>query len=181
LSDDDTARLIGLLLGRGLVEAGQQAALLAHAGGNPLFAEQYVQMVDDQAAGRQLSLPESIQAIIGARLDLLAPPEKRLLQDAAVIGKVFWPGAAAALGGEAGEGELGEYLHALERKQFIRRERASSIAGETQYAFVHVLLRDVAYDRSRGQPGPASTPGQPAGSSRWAGPRITPRCSPTTT
>jgi predicted ATPase len=57
---------------------------------------------------------------------------------------VFWPGAVAALG-EAGRSELEDYLHALERKQFIRRERASSLAGETQYAFAHVLLRDVAY------------------------------------
>src|SRR5262245_56318046 len=145
LSDVDTARMIGLLLGRGLVEAGQQAALLARAGGNPLFAEQYVQMLADRGAGRRLSLPESIQGIIGARLDLLAPPEKRLLQDAAVIGKVFWPGAVAALGGPVGRGELAEYLHTLERKQFVRRERRSSVAGETQYAFVHVLLRDVAY------------------------------------
>jgi tetratricopeptide (TPR) repeat protein len=145
LSDDDTARLIGLLLGRGLVEAGQQGALLAHAGGNPLFAEQYVQMLADQGVGRQLPLPESIQGIIGARLDLLAPPEKRLLQDAAVIGKVFWPGAVAAIGGDVGRGQLEEHLHTLERKQFVRRERRSSVAGETQYAFVHVLLRDVAY------------------------------------
>jgi class 3 adenylate cyclase len=145
LSDDDTARLIGSLLGRPVLEAGQQAVLLAHAGGNPLFAEQYVQMLAEQGAGRELPLPESIQGIVGARLDLLAPPEKRLLQDAAVIGKVFWPGAVAALGGGAGRGELEEYLHALERKQFVRRERRSSVAGETQYAFVHVLLRDVAY------------------------------------
>jgi predicted ATPase/class 3 adenylate cyclase len=145
LSDDDTARLIGSLLGRPVLEAGQQAGLLAHAGGNPLYAEQYVQMLAEHGGGHQLPLPESIQGIIAARLDLLAPPEKRLLQDAAVIGKVFWPGAVAALGGTAGRGELEGCLHGLERKQFIRRERASSVAGETQYAFVHVLLRDVAY------------------------------------
>ena len=145
LSDDDTARLIGLLLGRAVLEAGQQAVLLAHAGGNPLYAEQYVQMLAEHGADRELPLPESIQGIVGARLDLLEPPDKRLLQDAAVIGKVFWPGAVAALDGRAGHLELEEYLHVLERKQFIRRERASSLAGETQYAFAHVLLRDVAY------------------------------------
>jgi hypothetical protein len=163
LSDDDTARLIGLLLGRGLVEAGQQGALLAHAGGNPLFAEQYVRMLADQGAGRQLPLPESVQGIIGARLDLLTPPEKRLLQDAAVIGKVFWPSAAAALGGTPGGGELEECLHALERKQFIRRERVSSLAGETQYAFAHVLLCDVAY----GQIPRAARAGKHAQAAGW--------------
>ena len=152
LSEQDTARLIGLLLGRAVFEAGQQAALLAHAGGNPLYAEQYVAMLADQAAaGAELVVPESVQAIIGARLDLLAPPEKQLLHDAAVIGKVFWPGAVTALGGtrsgggELDNGALEEQLHALERKQFVRRERASLVAGQAQYAFTHVLVRDVAY------------------------------------
>jgi tetratricopeptide (TPR) repeat protein len=145
LSDDDTAWLIGLLLGHPVLDTGQQAALLVQAGGNPLYAEQYVQMLAEQGAGGELPLPTSIQGIIGARLDLLAPPEKRLLQDAAVIGKIFWPGAITALGGTPGGGELEEYLHALERKQFVRRDRRSSVAGETQYAFGHVLLRDVAY------------------------------------
>src|SRR5262249_57195265 len=54
LSDGDTARLIGLLFGRAVFEAGQQAALLAHAGGNPLYAEQYAQMLADQAVGAEL-------------------------------------------------------------------------------------------------------------------------------
>jgi class 3 adenylate cyclase len=155
LSEADTARLIGLLLGRAVFDAGQQAQLLAHADGNPLFAEQYAQMLADQQAtnelGPQLPVPESVQAIIGARLDLLAPAEKRLLHDAAVIGKVFWPGAVTALGGTSGRGgeldnsPLEEQLHGLERRQFVRRERASSVAGQAQYAFTHVLVRDVAY------------------------------------
>ena len=150
LSDHDTARLVGLLSGRAVLETGRQAVLLERAGGNPLFAEQYVQMLAEQGAGRELPVPESVQAIIGARLDLLAFHEKRLLHDAAVIGKVFWSGAVAALsvGGEHAEppdGGLAERLHGLERKQLIRRERASSVAGEIQYAFTHVLVRDVAY------------------------------------
>jgi class 3 adenylate cyclase len=145
LSDDDTAQLIGLLLGRPVLEAGQQAVLLTQAGGNPLYAEQYVQMLAEQGAAQGMLVPESIQAIIGARLDLLAPSDKRLLQDAAVVGRVFWPGAVAALRGGTSRRELAESLHGLERKQFVRRERRSSVAGETQYAFAHVLLRDVAY------------------------------------
>jgi predicted ATPase/class 3 adenylate cyclase len=145
LSEEDTARLVSSLLGRSVLDAREEAMLLAQAGGNPLYAEQYVQMLAEQGAGQKPPLPESIQGIIAARLDLLAPAEKRLLQDAAVIGKVFWPGAVAALGGGAGPGELEGYLHGLERKQFVRRERRSSVAGETQYAFVHVLVLDVAY------------------------------------
>jgi class 3 adenylate cyclase/tetratricopeptide (TPR) repeat protein len=145
LSDEDTARLIGLLRGRSPLDAGQQAMLLAQSGGNPLYAEQYVQMLAEHGTGHQLSLPDSLQGIIAARLDLLAPSAKRLLQDAAVIGKVFWSGAVAALGGSPDHGGPEEYLRGLERRQFVRRERASSVAGETQYAFVHVLVRDVAY------------------------------------
>jgi class 3 adenylate cyclase len=145
LPDQDTARLIGSLLGRPLLEAGQQAELLARAGGNPLYAEQYVQMLAEQGAGHELPVPDSVQAIIGARLDLLTPADKRLLHDAAVVGKVFWTGAVAALGGTADGRELDECLHGLERKQFVRRERRSSVAGQTQYAFAHILVRDVAY------------------------------------
>jgi tetratricopeptide (TPR) repeat protein len=51
----------------------------------------------------------------------------------------------AALGGRADGDELQEYLHGLERKQFVGRDRDSSLAGEPQYAFAHVLVRDVAY------------------------------------
>ena len=163
LSDQDTARLIGSLLGSPVLEAGQQTVLLAQAGGNPLYAEQYVQMLAEQGSGRQPPLPESIQGIIAARLDLLAPPEKRLLQDAAVVGKVFWPGAVAALGGGADRDELEGYLHGLERRQFVRRERRSSVAGETQYAFVHVLVLDVAY----GQIPRATRAGKHAAAAGW--------------
>jgi predicted ATPase len=163
LSDADTARLIGLLRGEAVLDAGQQAVLLAQAGGNPLYAEQYVQMLAEQGTGQQLPLPESVQGIIAARLDLLAPPDKRLLQDAAMVGRVFWPGAVVALGGGPGLGELEECLHGLERKQFVRRERASSVAGQTQYAFVHMLLRDVAY----GQIPPAARIGKHASAAGW--------------
>lgn len=75
--------------------------------------------------------------MIAARLDALPPVEKALLQDASVIGKVFWPGAI----GDPDE----QSLHALERKEFVRRDRRSAVAGETQYAFLHALVRDVAY------------------------------------
>ncbi len=92
----------------------------------------------------ELRLPESLQGIIAARLDALSAEEKALVQDAAVMGKVFWPGALAALGGRE-RWALEEALHVLERKQFVRRERRSSVAGETQYAFLHLLVRDVAY------------------------------------
>lgn len=89
-------------------------------------------------------LPESVQGIIAARLDLLAPDEKALLQDAAVVGKVFWLGAVAALGRRE-RWAVEQALHALERRELVVRERRSSVAGEVEYAFRHVLVCDVAY------------------------------------
>jgi class 3 adenylate cyclase/tetratricopeptide (TPR) repeat protein len=143
LSDEETAALIGALLERILLPAEIQSTLLAHAGGNPLYAEQFVRMHlergDDAPA-----LPETVQGIIAARLDVLPAAEKTLLQDAAVMGKVFWLGAAAAIG-ELGPKDVEMLVHALERKDFIRRERRSSVAGETEYSFRHVLVQDVAY------------------------------------
>ena len=69
-----------------------QQALLERAGGNPLYAEQYVRMLAERGDAEELALPETVQGIIAARLDALPTEEKRLLQSAAVIGKVFWLG-----------------------------------------------------------------------------------------
>ena len=143
LSDVETARLIGVLLDQSLLDADVQRELLGRAGGNPLYAEEYIRMVRDGRFSRE-NLPETVQGIIAARLDALALEEKQLIQDAAVLGKVFWSGALASIGGES-RWTVEERLHALERKEFIRRERRSSVASEGEFAFRHVLVRDVAY------------------------------------
>jgi tetratricopeptide (TPR) repeat protein len=156
LSFEATAQLVANLLDQVLLPAELQAAMLARAGGNPLYAEEYVRMLADRGylkkAGRswrleradELPLPETVQGIIAARLDTLAPEEKTLLQDAAVLGKVGWVGGLAALSG-SDPSTLEGRLHALERREFLRRERRSAVAGERQYAFRHLLVRDVAY------------------------------------
>jgi class 3 adenylate cyclase/tetratricopeptide (TPR) repeat protein len=136
LSDEETAVLLQRLLDRAVLDADAQQAVLQRAEGNPLYAEEYARMLAEHE-GEDLALPETVQGLIAARIDGLAPEEKALLQDASVIGKVFWPGALP--------GADERTLHALERKEFTRRDRRSSIAGETQYAFLHALVRDVAY------------------------------------
>jgi class 3 adenylate cyclase/tetratricopeptide (TPR) repeat protein len=155
LGPEDSARLVATLLEQPLLPAGLQQALLDRAGGNPLYAEQYVRMLADRgylvrgASGWELAdadrlpLPETLQGIIAARLDGLPAGEKQLLQDAAVVGKVFWLGALASERTERRELEM--LLHALERKGFVHRERRSSVGEETEYAFGHALVRDVAY------------------------------------
>jgi class 3 adenylate cyclase/tetratricopeptide (TPR) repeat protein len=129
LSDEETAKLVTAL------GAETQGGLLERCGGNPLYAEQFVRMLAERGEAEG-ALPETVQGIIAARLDSLAPEEKALLQDAAVMGKVFWLGALGA---------TEQQLHVLRQKEFVQRARRSSVEGEVEYAFKHVLVRDVAY------------------------------------
>ncbi len=142
LAEGEIVRLINGLLEQPLQAADDQRALLERAGGNPLFAEQYARMLGER--GTTTELPESVQGLIASRLDALPVAEKGLLQDAAVHGKVFWLGGIVATADVSGP-DADRHLRALERKDFVLRERASTVEGDTQYAFRHVLLRDVAY------------------------------------
>jgi hypothetical protein len=128
LTDDETAKLIWAL------GAETPQDLLERCGGNPLYAEQYVRMLAERGSAEDL--PETVQGIIAARLDSLPAAEKALLQNAAVVGKVFWLGAL---------GTTEQQLHPLTQKEFVQRARRSSVDGETEYAFKHLLVRDVAY------------------------------------
>ena len=142
LGDHDTAQLIAALLDRSVLPAETQVMLLQRSGGNPLYAEEFARMLAERDAADEI--PETLQGLIAARLDGLAGEEKALLQRAAVVGKMFWLGAVHAMNG-ASRHELEGILHSLERKEFVRRERRSSVEGDTEYAFMHVLVRDVAY------------------------------------
>jgi predicted ATPase len=106
--------------------------LVANAGGTPLYAEEFARMLIERPSDdAHRALPESVQGIIAARLDALDPAEKALLQDAAVLGKVFWLGALAALAGEE-RWQLERRLHELERRELVRRDRQSAVGGERQ-------------------------------------------------
>ena len=140
LTDDSAARLLAVLLDRSVLDADVQARLLQQTGGNPLYAEEYARMLVQGESGE--ALPDTVQGVIAARLDLLEPGEKEVIQAASVLGKVFWRGGVEALGPESG---LDETLQRLVRREFIKRERGSLMAGEAEYAFRHALVRDVAY------------------------------------
>jgi class 3 adenylate cyclase/tetratricopeptide (TPR) repeat protein len=153
LSNDETARLISGLLERAVLPAETQQLLLERAGGNPLYAEEFVRMLHDRElleprgtlrTGSEVPFPDSLQALIAARLDTLTAERKSLLQDAAVIGKIFWTGALQAMG-ERSRSEIEFALHELARKELVRPARQSSMQGEQELAFWHILVRDVAY------------------------------------
>jgi class 3 adenylate cyclase/tetratricopeptide (TPR) repeat protein len=145
LTDEETARLISMLLERTVLPAETQQTLLARAGGNPLYAEEFVRLLFDRGhrAGES-EVPDSVHALIAARLDTLSADRKSLLQDAAVVGKVFWVGALAEMGArEPADVELA--LHELSRKELVRPARTSSMEGEAEFGFWHALVRDVCY------------------------------------
>jgi class 3 adenylate cyclase/tetratricopeptide (TPR) repeat protein len=152
LGDDDTTRLIAALLHQTALPVETHARLLEHAGGNPLYAEEFVRMLDDQgmlsAAGglrdTEIRVPDTVQSLIAARLDTLRPERKALLQDAAVVGKVFWAGALGAMS-ETDETSVREGLHELARKELVRSGRHSSVKDQAEYSFWHAIVRDVAY------------------------------------
>jgi class 3 adenylate cyclase/tetratricopeptide (TPR) repeat protein len=156
LADAETATLIAALLGQPVLPTEVQALLLERAGGNPLYAEEFARLLTDRgllvrdgrgirlAPDSEIPLPETVQALVAARLDTLPPDRKALIQDAAVVGKVFWPGALAALG-SGDEQALQAELHELERMEFIRAAKASSVEDQAEYAFWHAVIRDVAY------------------------------------
>jgi class 3 adenylate cyclase/S1-C subfamily serine protease len=158
LSGEETAELARSRLGTKSLPADLQALILERSGGNPLFAEELVRLLEDRdllanrdgrvalKAGADVPLPDSIGALIASRLDLLTVERKTLLANAAVVGRTFWAGAVAAIGGlEPAEVMTG--LMELVAKELVSPVRSSSIEGETEFLFVHALVCDVAYEQ----------------------------------
>ena len=132
-------------------------ALIANAGGNPLFLEETVRMLREEALldlerwqgdeMRDVPVPTTVQGLISSRLDRLESTEKQLAHHASIAGVVFWAGAVAYLG--AADGATPEDprpgLGELERRDFVAHLDVSTVAGDEEYAFKHILMRDVAY------------------------------------
>jgi hypothetical protein len=94
----ETSALVETLLSTAIRTESERERVLRNIGGNPLFAIEYVRMLTDTLEVVEADMPVSVQAVIGARLDSVAPPIRAVLQDAAVVGARFWPDALATLG-----------------------------------------------------------------------------------
>jgi class 3 adenylate cyclase/tetratricopeptide (TPR) repeat protein len=176
LSEEETARLVSALLATTTISVELQRPLLDRAGGNPLYAEEFVRLLEDTGLlvkrgasselreGAEVPFPDSVHALIAARLDTLSADTKSMLADAAVVGKVFWAGAVAEMG-VRDPTSVTETLRALSRKGLVRPVRRSSIEGQAEYTFWHVLTRDVAY----GQLPRASRASRHVAAARWIG------------
>jgi class 3 adenylate cyclase/tetratricopeptide (TPR) repeat protein len=137
LSTDDAAELVGD------VDEDTRERILDTAEGNPLFVEQLVAL-RAQAHG-DIAIPPTLQALLGARLDSLAPGERTVLECASVEGRLFHRGSVTELVPADVRPDVGALLLALVRKEYVRPDRAQ-LPGDDGYRFTHVLLRDAAYE-----------------------------------
>jgi tetratricopeptide (TPR) repeat protein len=158
LSEDQAETLIANLLGSVELPAEVAERIVGTAEGNPLFVEQTLAMLIDEGLMVQegerwvpvgdltsVTVPPSIQALLAARLDRLAPGERTALEAAAVVGKEFFAGAVRDLVPEDARANVPADLMALVRKDLVRPER-TSLPGEDAFRFRHLLVRDSVYE-----------------------------------
>ncbi|SCF02637.1 Double zinc ribbon [Micromonospora purpureochromogenes] len=158
LRDTGIASLYAHMFGQAAFSADMLTPLIEVAGGNPLYAHEYVRMLIEQGALRQsgrgwslekhleLPMPESVHSVIANRVDLLDAKDRAVLLAASVVGVQFWPGAVAAALGQPVE-SVERSLRRLEQRDFIHEQAASTMAGQPEFRFRHVLVRDVCYQR----------------------------------
>jgi class 3 adenylate cyclase/tetratricopeptide (TPR) repeat protein len=120
-----------------------RSAVLDKTEGNPLFLEETVRMLVQGEDGHAERIPDTVQALIAARIDLLPAAQKTLLQRAAVIGRTFWHGAVDHLAPDVED--VDDALEELLLRDFVLPEARSSLSGDRALRFKHVLIRDVAY------------------------------------
>jgi tetratricopeptide (TPR) repeat protein len=155
LTDNQSNDLVDRLLAVDELPEALRSEIVAKADGNPFFVEEILQrLIDEGALERdgerwratqtigEVKIPDSVQALLAARIDALQPEERRVLQEAAVVGRTFWAAAVESAVGPAG---LESSLAGLERKGLILVRPTTTLAGQTEYLFKHALTRDVAY------------------------------------
>jgi tetratricopeptide (TPR) repeat protein len=156
LTTTETEKLIENLLDDGVLDSEAKSLIAASADGNPLFAEEMTAMLLDEgwlqrksdgwvASGdlSSVSVPPSIQALLAARLEQLPEEERKIIESASVIGKIFWRNALVDLCADSAAVSRG--LMSLTRKELIRPERSTFIDDDA-FSFRHILTRDAAYD-----------------------------------
>ena len=144
LLSSESEELAAALLAEHELPADVLEAVLEKTEGNPLFVEETIRMLMQEGGSVPSSrIPDTLQALIAARIDRLQPDEKLLLQRAAVIGRTFWANSVAELLPD--DVDVPALLDDLLLRDFVVREQRSSISGEAAYRFKHVLIKEVAY------------------------------------
>jgi class 3 adenylate cyclase/tetratricopeptide (TPR) repeat protein len=159
LAEGSALELIDALVRGGALPPAVRARIADAAEGNPLYVEEFLSsLIDDSelaadpdgwTASRDLesiAVPPTIQALLSARLDRLAPEERAVAERASVVGRVFDQPSVVALSPADGRSDVGRNLLALVRKELIRPDR-SGVAQTEAFRFRHMLIRDAAYER----------------------------------
>jgi class 3 adenylate cyclase len=148
LDDARSAELVANLITEAghTVDAEQIDRVARRSGGNPLFAEEMARRLRDVGEDAVSELPESVEAVLGARLDSLGRRERTVVRSAAVVGERFWPGALESMPG-IGELDLEQALERLQELELIAPAPRSLLRDERQFAFRHELVQRVAYRR----------------------------------
>jgi len=155
LTEEQSGLVVQHLLGDAPIPDDARARIVTAAEGNPLFVEQLLSMLIDDGLLRregdawvpagdlsELSIPGTIQALLAARLDLLSPEERSVIEPASVIGQIFEQPAVEELAPEAVQSAVPEHLGSMTQKQLVRPLEAE---GADEYRFHHILVRDAAY------------------------------------
>lgn len=155
LTGPQAEELLDELLQRAPIQESLRSDLLATAGGNPFFLEEIIRRLMEsesvvKSGGRwqrtegvaEANLPDSVHSVLAARIDALPSEEKRALQEAAVVGRIFWEEPLARATGNT---DLTSTLLTLERKGLVVIRPITTMAGNLEVAFKHALVRDVAY------------------------------------
>ncbi|MGQ0568466.1 MAG: AAA family ATPase, partial [Armatimonadota bacterium] len=142
LRSGEAEQLVAALSSEGMSSEMRQT-IAQRAEGNPFFVEELVRMLLE-GSGPGAAIPDTVQAVLTARLDRLPPHEHRVVQAAAVFGRTFWTSAVSPLAGLSEDDTL-KATDALIAKELIVRRPHSSLAGQREFAFRHILTRDVAY------------------------------------
>ena len=142
LSADEAAELAAALVGSAVPPATLRT-IVETAGGNPLFLEQMLAMIQD-APGGDVAVPPTIHALLSARLDRLDGGQRDVVGTASVVGQVFPEAAVVELVPDARRPAVPEDLGGLERRRLVQSHPAVMTTGAA-YTFQHILIRDAAY------------------------------------
>ncbi len=156
LDKDESVDLISALLDSPDIPAPLVDEMLGKAEGNPFFLEEIVRRLIDlghlerQDGGWTLAedtpgieVPDNVRLTVQSRIDLLPPEHRQVLQQASVVGRVFWSGAVRELTALA---DVEPLLEGLQQSRFVTERFPSAVPGESEFAFLHALIREVAYE-----------------------------------
>ncbi len=126
-----------------VVPAETVARIVELSSGNAFYLEELIRAV---AEGREEAFPETVLAMVEARLSALEPEARRILRAASVFGGSFWRGGVAALlGSSEGAARIDDWLAELAERELVTPRPQSKFTGEREYQFRHELVRVAAY------------------------------------